>query len=57
MCLFHIALSILALITPLLSLPFSEVEVLEQLRAIPDGWTQVDSQFTCTYSKTDPFAI
>lgn len=43
MHLFHVALTFLALITPLLSLPLSELEVLEQLRGIPDGWTQVGS--------------
>ena len=36
-----IALSFFALISALLALPRSEIEVLEQLRGIPDGWTQV----------------
>lgn len=40
---FTVALSLLALIAPLSARPHSEVEVLEQLRGIPNGWTQVGS--------------
>lgn len=36
-----VALGLLTLITPLLALPHSEAEVLEQLRGIPNGWVQV----------------
>ena len=41
MHLLMLALRFLTLISTLLALPHSEFEVLERLRGIPDGWTQV----------------
>lgn len=53
---FAIAVGLLALLTPLFALPHSEIEVLEQLRGIPDGWVQVGFRLNSP-KKFDSFMI